>query len=328
MLHAFTRNCKDNSTDAGFQFTFSCDVCQDGFKSSFIQSETYKKRKAGSLLGQSAGLVGSLLGGMASQMGNVAKRGTDILTQSFDGKSPEWLKEHEKAFEMAQNEALPYFHRCPNDYKYVCDHCWNEDEGLCVSCAPRQEIYVAQARAQALKRNIDEAGQSATVWKGAIESKTTICHSCGKPAGTGKFCNNCGASMELRECPKCGTKNAQAVRFCTNCGENLQPPAQAAPPATAASAAPICPSCGEPAGTGKFCNNCGASMELKECRKCGAKNAQDLRFCTNCGENLQPPALVTAPSGKCSACGFDNPPATKYCGSCGALLNLHVTGEQ
>jgi len=352
MLQAFTRNCKDNSTDAGFQFTFCCDVCQDGYKSSFIQSETYKKRKASSILGQSAGLVGSLLGGMASQMGNVARRGSDILSQSFDGKSPEWLKEHEKAFERAQNEAQPYFHRCPNDYKYVCDHCWNEDEGLCVSCAPRQEIYVAQARAQALKRNIDEAGQSATVWKGAIESKTTICHSCGKPAGTGKFCNNCGASMEFRECPKCGTKNPQAVRFCNNCGENLQQPTQAAPSAAVASICPscgkpggtgkfcnncgasleqasapaaICHSCGKPAGTGKFCNNCGASMESRECPKCGTRNAQDIRFCTNCGENLQQTA---APSGRCSACGFDNPPGTKYCGSCGALLNMHVAGEQ
>ena len=38
-----------------------------------------------------------------------------------------------------------------------------------------------------MKRNIDEAGETATVWQGAIESKTTICPVCGKPAGTGKF---------------------------------------------------------------------------------------------------------------------------------------------
>ena len=47
MLKAFTRNYEDNSTEAGFQFTFYCDLCQDGFKSSFMESESYKK---GSLL--------------------------------------------------------------------------------------------------------------------------------------------------------------------------------------------------------------------------------------------------------------------------------------
>jgi len=294
MLHAFTRNCHDNSTDAGFQFTFCCDICQDGYKSSFIQSETYKKRKTSALLGQGVGLVGSLLGGRASQLGNVAQRSSTIFSQNFDGKSPEWLKEHEKAFDMAQNEAKQHFHRCPHDNKYVCDHCWNEEEGLCVSCAPRQDVYVAQARGQAMKRNIDQAGQSATVWQGAIESKTTICPACGKPAGTGKFCNNCGASMELKECPKCATKNALTSRFCNNCGENLDQPK---PTPQAAAPEGKCPSCGEPAGTGKFCNNCGASLQQ-----------------------------TTAPSGKCPSCGFDNPPGTKFCGSCGTPLNSPAAG--
>lgn len=39
---SFTRNYQDNSTEAGFQFTFYCDICNDGYKSSFIESETYK----------------------------------------------------------------------------------------------------------------------------------------------------------------------------------------------------------------------------------------------------------------------------------------------
>ena len=76
-----------------------------------------------------------------------------------------------------------------------------------------------------MRRNIDEAGESATVWKGQIESKTTICPVCGKPAGTGKFCNNCGASMALKECPRCGAKNAQTVKFCNNCGAPMNAPA-------------------------------------------------------------------------------------------------------
>lgn len=252
MMQAFTRNYHDNSTDAGFQFTFYCDVCNDGYKSSFIESETYKKQKGSRLLGQGIGLAGSLLGGKIRDLAYTAERGSSILSQRFEGQSPEWHKEHEHAFERAQNEARQHFHRCPNCNNYACDHCSNEDTGLCTSCAPRQEVYVAQAHAQAMKRNIDQAGESATVWQGAIESKTTICPSCGKPAGSGKFCNNCGASMDLKKCPKCGAKNALAVRFCNNCGENLQ---QAAIPSGK------CAGCGFDNAPGtKFCGNCGSKL--------------------------------------------------------------------
>ena len=254
MLQAFTRNYHDNSTEAGFQFTFYCDVCNDGYKSSFIESETYKKKKGAKLLGQGVSIAGGLIGGKLRHIAYTAERGGNVLSERFDDRSPEWLKEHEKAFERAQNESKQHFHRCPGCNNYVCDQCWNEDEGLCVSCAPRQEVYVAKARAQAMQRNINDAGENATVWQGNIESKTTICPVCGKPAGTGKFCNNCGASMELIECPKCGAKNAQTVRFCNNCGQNLQE-AAAPPPGK-------CPSCGEqnPTGT-KFCGSCGTKLE-------------------------------------------------------------------
>jgi len=252
MLQAFTRNYQDNSTDAGHQFTFLCDNCSDGYKSSFIESATYKKKKTSGLFGQSMGLVGGFLGGKAQRIGSTAERGGNIMSQNFEGKSPEWQKEHEQAFERAQNEVKEHFHRCPNCTNHVCDQCWNEDAGLCTKCAPRQEVYVAQAHAQAMKRNIDTAGQTATVWQDKIENKITICPTCGKPAGTGKFCNNCGASMSLKECLKCGAKNAPTVRFCNNCGENLQ--------------------------------------------------------------------AAAAPTNKCSACGFDNQASTKFCSECGNKL--------
>jgi len=249
-MQSFTRNYHDNSADAGFQFTFNCDVCNDGYKSSFIESETYKKRKHSKLLGKTAGLAGSLFSGKIAKAGNTAQKGGSILSENYEDKSPEWRKEHEAAFERAQNEAKQHFHRCPGDEKYACDHCWNEDAGLCTKCAPRQEVYVAKANANAMKRNIDEKAATATVWQGNIESKTTMCPQCGKPAGAGKFCNNCGASMDLKECPKCGAKNAQAVSFCNNCGENLK----------AAPSGGKCP-CGHnnPPGT-KFCGGCGGKL--------------------------------------------------------------------
>jgi hypothetical protein len=249
MLQAFCRNYSDNSTDAGFRYTFYCDNCNDGFKSSFIESETYKKGKGLRAISQGASVVGGFLGGRLHSAGWAAERGGDILSERFTGASPEWQKEHERAFERAQNEAQRNFHRCHSCHKYVCDACYNEDAGMCVSCAPRQEVYVAKAHAEAMKRNIDDTAANATVWQGKIESKTTVCPTCGKPAGTGKFCNNCGASMALNACGKCGAENAQSVRFCNNCGNNLE---AAAPSGT-------CAGCGfENAPGTKFCGGCGS----------------------------------------------------------------------
>lgn len=253
MLRSFTRNYEDNSTEAGFQFTFYCDICNDGFKSSFIESETYKRGGGLRRIAQGASVVGSLFGGRASDLGWAAQRSGNILSERFEGRSPEWQKEHERAFELAQNEARQHFHRCHGCNQYVCDACYNEDAGLCTECAPRQEIYVTKARAEAMKRNIDEAGENATVWKGEIESKTTVCPVCGKPAGSGKFCNNCGASMALNVCSRCGAQNALGVKFCNNCGN----PMGAAP----APEPGKCPGCGaqNPPGT-KFCGECGTKL--------------------------------------------------------------------
>jgi hypothetical protein len=250
MLQSFTRNYEDNSTEAGYQFTFYCDLCEDGYKSSFIESETYKRGQGLRGLAQGAGVIGSLLGGRLGGIGYSLERGGNVLSERFEGMSPEWQKEHEGAFERAKNEAQQHFHRCHNCRRWVCDACYNEDEGLCTECAPRQEVFVAKARADAMRRNIEEAAQTAVVWQGKLESKTTVCPVCGKPAGNGKFCNNCGASLALAVCPQCGAKNAQGVRFCNQCGAPMgQRPSGK------------CPGCGEenPPGT-KFCGNCGTKL--------------------------------------------------------------------
>ena len=250
-MKAFTRNYEDNSTEAGFQFTFYCDVCNDGYKTSFVESESSKRSSKLRGIGQSAWAVSSLLGGRLSNVGWAVERGAGVLSERFNGMSAEWQKEHEQAFIRAQNEAQQHFHRCEGCRRWVCDSDFNEEEGMCVECAPRQNIAVAKAKSAAMQRNLDEAVQEQTVWSGTLESKTTVCPVCGKPAGAGKFCGSCGAPMALAVCPGCGAKNALGVRFCCECGSPMTAPAAV------------------------------------RCLGCGAENAPGTRFCGQCGKRIE-----------------------------------------
>jgi hypothetical protein len=218
-LQPFTRNFADNSTEAGFQFTFFCDICRDGYKTKFIESKTHKKGKLFSGLGKAVSVGASLAG--KSGIGYSLERGTDVISERFRGMTPEWHKEHEVAFEFAQNEAMGHFHRCARCKKWSCENDWNEQEGLCVEDAPRVSVEVAAARAEKMVADIKEKAAGTQVFTGEIESKQTICPQCGKPAGEGKFCNNCGASLNLIKCPKCGAQNQAGIRFCGECGNKL-----------------------------------------------------------------------------------------------------------
>lgn len=219
-LIGFTDNFADNSTEAGFQFTFFCDICREGYKTRFVASKSYNKRKfikgIGGIVGAASRLAGKY------DIGYGVERGSDVLSERFSGMSPEWHKEHEKAFEEAQNEAKGHFSRCPRCKKWVCENDWNEQEGLCVECAPRVSVEVAAARAEKMVADVKEKALETQVFTGEIESKQTICPQCGKPAGEGKFCTNCGASLSLVKCPKCGAKNPTSVRFCGECGTRLE----------------------------------------------------------------------------------------------------------
>lgn len=218
-LQSFTRNFADNSTEAGFQFTFYCDICRDGYKTKFTESKMHKKAGLFRGLGTAISIGTSLIG--KSGAGGILERGTDIISERYEGMSPEWHKEHEAAFELAQNEAKGHFHRCPRCKKWVCENDWNEQEGLCVEDAPRVSVEVAAARAEKKVADIKEKAAGTQVFTGEIESKQTMCPQCGKPAGEGKFCNNCGASLNLIECSKCGTKSPVGTGFCGECGTKL-----------------------------------------------------------------------------------------------------------
>jgi len=218
-LISFTDNYEDNSTEAGYQFTFFCDICREGYKTRFIESKTYKKKGFLKNIGRIASAAASITG--MHNVGYGIERGTDVLSERFEGMSPEWHKEHEQAFEDAQNEAKGHFHRCPKCKQWVCENDWNDQEGLCVDDAPRVNVEVAAAKAEKMVEDIKAAAKEKQVFTGEIESKQTLCPQCGKPAGEGKFCNNCGAPLSLKKCPKCGAQNSVSSRFCGECGTKL-----------------------------------------------------------------------------------------------------------
>lgn len=218
-LQPFTRNFEDNSTDAGFQFTFYCDCCNDGYKTRFIESKTYRKAGLFDFVGKAVS-IGTDLAGM-HRASHALERGSDILSERHQGQSPEWRREWEQAFQVAQNEAKEHFHRCAKCKHYVCDADWNEEDNLCVECAPRENVEVTAARAERMVEEIKEKASQTSVFHGEIERRTSVCPECGKPAGQGKFCNNCGTPLGLVKCSKCGAKNAIGTRFCGECGNNL-----------------------------------------------------------------------------------------------------------
>ena len=102
MLHSFTRNHNDLSTDSGFQFEFFCDCCGNGYKSTFQQASTYRARGKTDALGRGAGLLGGLFGGALGDLGNVVERGMDAVGSNLNDQSPQWRREHEQAFDAAQ----------------------------------------------------------------------------------------------------------------------------------------------------------------------------------------------------------------------------------
>jgi len=44
-----------------------------------------------------------------------------------------------------------------------------------------------------------------------------VCAACSTP-GTGRFCSNCGARLDVSKCPGCGTDVSPGARFCHACG--------------------------------------------------------------------------------------------------------------
>src|SRR5258705_11858751 len=101
-LKAFTDNYSDNSTEAGFQFTYNCSVCNEGYKSTFVASTTYKKGRFLSGFGKVAGAATQMAG--TYKTGMAVSTGANVLGERFNGMSPQWQRGHREQFFKSQGE--------------------------------------------------------------------------------------------------------------------------------------------------------------------------------------------------------------------------------
>jgi len=84
----------------------------------------------------------------------------------------------------------------------------------------------------------------------ALSMVPSHCYFCDHVNPTGaKFCNNCGAPLQVRPCSRCDAVNDQTAKSCYKCGMELSAPATAAglrPTALASNVTAASPALGEP----------------------------------------------------------------------------------
>lgn len=207
-----TNNYEDLSTETGFQFEFKCDCCGAGYRSTF---DSYALGTASNILESASGLLGGLFSSASDVAGDV--------------KSAKWEKDHDNAFLKASKEIAPKFIQCPNCKAWVCrEKCWNNEKGLCKTCAPDLGVEMAAAQASKSKEEIwahaamaeEDKKLGKEYWRKGI---TGSCPKCEKPlAKNSSFCPECGCKLgEKDTCGKCQAKLQPGAKFCAECGEKV-----------------------------------------------------------------------------------------------------------
>jgi membrane protease subunit (stomatin/prohibitin family) len=85
------------------------------------------------------------------------------------------------------------------------------------------------------------------------------------------------AASQAIKCPKCGASNTGAGKFCNECGAKLEVVTETVP----------CIKCGAELRAGaKFCGECGSKQEKPKCPNCQAEAAPGAKFCNECGTKM------------------------------------------
>lgn len=203
-LIQFTRNYRDLSTDAGFQFEFFCDRCGNGYQTEFQSSTLGTMTNA---LDTASSLLGGIFGSAANAARNV--------------RSATWEKAHDNAFTVSVEDAKPHFHKCKRCGHWVDGDCWNNQRTLCKDCAPDLQEEMSSIQVQAAIRDAQEKADTVD-YVSADKFKQTIvaaCPHCGATVGSGKFCPECGKPLSAEKfCKNCGAKMEAGTKFCAECG--------------------------------------------------------------------------------------------------------------
>jgi membrane protease subunit (stomatin/prohibitin family) len=86
------------------------------------------------------------------------------------------------------------------------------------------------------------------------------------------------AAAPMIKCPKCGQQTSSSAKFCNECGAKVELSPQTVP----------CVKCGAQVQSGaKFCNECGAKQEKAKCPNCQAEAAPGAKFCNECGTKIE-----------------------------------------
>jgi hypothetical protein len=204
----FTDNYEDLSTETGFQFKFICETCGNGYMSSWHANKT--------------GIAGGLLRGAGNMLGGILGRagaGSYEIQEAIGGPA------HDNALKEAVAEIRPLFTQCKRCGQWVCrDVCWNDERGLCKTCAPiaQREISAMQASLTVEQAEAKLRTQDLTEGLNLTSPAAVLCPKCGAESDGGKFCSECGAPMRARdECGRCGTKFKEGTKFCPECGAKV-----------------------------------------------------------------------------------------------------------
>jgi hypothetical protein len=213
----FTNNYDDMSTREGYQFRFNCMRCGNGYESKYRHSVT-------GFGGRLANIAGGMMGGEVGGKLQSAGWNAEWLRDSARGST------RDKRLEEAVEDVRPYFSQCHRCGQWVCkDICWNDERGLCVTCAPKLDQEIAGMQAEAQRRQLEEKILS-TDYTGdinVVDERSGLCPNCGGETGGGKFCQGCGHALAAAP--------AATKKFCGNCGTQLGGGA-------------FCAECGTPAG--------------------------------------------------------------------------------
>lgn len=215
---AFSRNYRDlsrqNGTDAGFQFEFSCTRCRDTWRSPF---EPYASGRAAGWLQRTAGGAGRLLGGNAVN-GHALSRAADGLAGAG------WGSARDAAFQRAVEAGQQRFKRCARCTNPVCDQCWNEEIGLCLRCAPDTSAEAGAARQRGLNQRASQRAQQVGESEGdrydVDNRRQLVCPNCSAQTRGGAFCQGCGHQLARPDtCGGCRAALPTGAAFCPGCGQ-------------------------------------------------------------------------------------------------------------